>query len=81
MSSGTILILLLIGLPLVMMFMHGGRAGGMAGGCCGGHGHGHADRQQNEPSSDDRQKDEQLLPVGGSAPQSKPTEPSVPARS
>ena len=81
MSSGTILILLLIGFPRVMMFMHGGRAGGMAGGCCGGHGHDHGDRQQDEPSSDDRQKDEQLLPVGESAPPSKTAEPSVPARS
>ena len=78
MSSGTILILLLIGLPLVMMFMHGGRAGGMAGGCCGGHGHG--DGPEDVPSPDDRQK-EQLLPVGEPGQQSNPTEPSVSARS
>jgi hypothetical protein len=53
MSSGTLLLLLLVGVPLVMMFMHrGGHAGGGMGGCCGGHSH--SDSAKDEAQPEDR---------------------------
>lgn len=56
MSNSTLIFLLfVIGLPLVMMFMHrGGHAhGGMGGGCGGGHGgHGGDHGHDAEPAPD-----------------------------
>ena len=59
MSSGTLLILLLVGVPLVMMFMHrGGHAGGGMGGCCGGHSHGDNTAEKPKLPSDNDEIDD-----------------------
>jgi hypothetical protein len=62
MSSGTLLVLLFVAVPVLMMFMHrGGRAGGGMG-CCGGHGHG--EETHGEQSSEERAADEHLSTAG-----------------
>ena len=71
MSSGTIFLLFIIGVPLVMMFMHRGghshgsgqgQSGGGMSGCGGGHsGHG-ADTKPGEP--DQQAKSPLLGPPG-----------------
>ena len=58
-NSGWIFLLLVIGLPLAMMFMHrGGHAHGGTGGGCGGGGHGghnpgsdHSDDTESAPAT------------------------------
>lgn len=78
MSSGTLLIVLLVGVPLLMMLMHRGGAGGMMGGCCGGHAHGHGDGSRKDPTLDDERSREVATTGTGSQ---QATEPPAPARS
>ena len=57
MNGGTLIfLLLLVGVPLLMLFMHRGSHahGGAGGGCCGGHAHGHDDQKSDDRAGTDK---------------------------
>lgn len=77
MSASTLLfLLLLIGLPLAMMFMHRGRAGGGMGGC----GMGHAGHGNDSRGHGDHERTAPTRPAGGAVDLSKSESKSGPVR-